>query len=221
MVESHMAGKINATVPVILTIVVGVIILCLGFALIAFGNSSSAYTEFSFFGQRFKSTSVGIAAIFIGGVMVVLTVRRAFKSLDHAVSSERDSTGDPEHRRLLSEQVKAQKEAHEYQRQKDLRESEPYFTWRDGSQTGEKMVCNYQNTGGPVKILEIISNPTCNIRWAPPRIERNQIGWVSFEDTVELSAQYRFQITYETAMGIQGIKTFYVKPRHGGTPQEE
>src|ERR1700680_3354956 len=101
-----MADKIKATAPVILTIVVGTIILCLGLALIAFGNHSDANTEFSFFGQKFKSTSVGIAAIFIGGVMVVLTVRRAFKSVDHAVSSETNPVGDPEHTRLLSEHGK-------------------------------------------------------------------------------------------------------------------
>lgn len=217
-----MTHKIRATTAVILTIVVGVIILCLGLALIAFGNNSEANTELSFFGQTFKSTNVGIAGIFIGGVIVVLTVRCAFKSLDHAVSSEGNSSISPEHMRLLSEQIALQREAREFQHERDRRRSEPVFAWRDGLQTREKMVCNFQNTGGPVKILAITSNPVCKLLWAPiPRIETNQLGWVSFENPDGLSLHFQFEISYQTTMGVQGIRRFQVNPRNDGVPREQ
>lgn len=216
-----MTHKIKATTTVILTMVVGVIILCLGLALIAFGNNSDANIELSFFGQTFKSTNVGIAGIFIGGVIVVLTVRRAFKSLDHAISSGANSSISSEHMHLLSEQIALQRETRECQREKDRRQSEPVFVWRDGLQTREKMVCNFQNTGGPVRILAITSNPSCNIRWAPiPRIETNQLGWVSFEDPERLSPDYQFEISYQTTMSVQGIGRFQVNPRNDGVPRE-
>lgn len=39
-------------------------------------------TEFSFFGQTFKSTDVGIAAIVIGAATIVLLVRKAIKTAE-------------------------------------------------------------------------------------------------------------------------------------------
>lgn len=105
-----MSEHIKATKPIFLTAVIGVFLLCVVLAVIAFRKDATGDTQFTFFGQSFKSTHVGIAAVFIAGVVVVLTIRRVFKSLDHAVSTESAGGGhDPEHTRLLAEHVKAQR----------------------------------------------------------------------------------------------------------------
>jgi hypothetical protein len=39
-------------------------------------------TEFSFFGQSFKSTHIGIAAIFLASALIVLNIRRVLKSVE-------------------------------------------------------------------------------------------------------------------------------------------
>jgi hypothetical protein len=79
------AGIIKAKTPVIITVVIGgyvsgLALAALGVYLVVTGDKGA--TEFSFFGQTFKSTSIGIAAIFLGAVCLVLLIRRALKSLD-------------------------------------------------------------------------------------------------------------------------------------------
>jgi hypothetical protein len=71
----------------------GLALACLGVVLIRFGSNGA--TEFSFFGQSFKSGNVGIAAIFIGGATIVLLIRRTLKSLDHVVRSESEPSNYP------------------------------------------------------------------------------------------------------------------------------
>lgn len=217
-----MPNHVKATRPIFLTTVIGVFVLCVVLALIAFRKDASGDTQFTFFGQSFKSTHVGIAAVFIAGVVVVLTVKRVFKSLDHAVSTE-SAVGrqDPEHTRLLTEQVKAQKEANEYRRQKDLRESQPCFVWRDGSQTKEKMVCNFQNTGNRIKVIGWSNRPPGGgMSIIPdPWIEHNQVGSVVFERLEGLHSYYEFEIRYLTNLEIEGVNKFYVELRKG-IPEE-
>jgi hypothetical protein len=209
--------------PIFLATIIGVFLLCVALAVIAFGKDAAGDTQFTFFGQNFRSTHVGIAAVFIAGVVVVLTIRRVFKSLDHAVTRESVGAGhDSEHTRLLAEQVKAQKEAHEYQRQKDLRETQPCFVWRDGSQTNEKMVCNFQNTGGRIKITGWSRRPPgSEMNVVPdPWIEHDQLGFVVFERSEGLHSYYEFEIRYVTDLGIEGSKKFYVEARNG-IPEEK
>lgn len=43
---------------------------------------STGETEFSFFGQSFKSTHVGIAAIFLASTIIVLNIRRVLRSIE-------------------------------------------------------------------------------------------------------------------------------------------
>jgi uncharacterized membrane protein len=58
----------------------GLMLAAFGVILVYLGSSGK--TEFTFFGQELKSTNVGIAAIFIGAVVIVLIVRRTLKSHD-------------------------------------------------------------------------------------------------------------------------------------------
>ena len=58
----------------------GTVLATLGVVLVVLGSRGE--TEFSFFGQAFKSQNVGIASFFLGAAMVVLNVRRILKSYD-------------------------------------------------------------------------------------------------------------------------------------------
>ncbi|MCC5935937.1 MAG: hypothetical protein JJU34_01525 [Lunatimonas sp.] len=71
-------------------IIYGTFIIGLGFALIGvwlvyFGASGE--TEIYFFGQNFKSVNVGISAVFIGGAIIVILIKRAFKSIDLGINN--------------------------------------------------------------------------------------------------------------------------------------
>lgn len=65
---------------VLLTFVVGLLLAIIGIFLVYLGASGD--TNFNFFGQEFKSTNTGIAAIFIGASLIVLNTRRLLTSLD-------------------------------------------------------------------------------------------------------------------------------------------
>jgi hypothetical protein len=218
-----MPEHVKSTRPILLFTQIGVLAFCLIIALTAFRQNASGETEFTFFGQSFKSTHIGIGALFICGVIIVLIVKRIFKSLDHAVSSENLSgSNDSEHTRLLAEQVKAQREATDYQRQKDHRESQPCFVWRGGSQTIGKMVCNFQNTGGRIKITGWGCRPPGGgIKVIPePWIDHNQQGAVVFERSEGLNAYYYFEIRFINSLGTPGEQRFYVE-LDNGTPEEQ
>jgi uncharacterized integral membrane protein len=62
------------------TFCIGALFAILGIVLVILGATGE--TEFSFFGQTFKSTNIGIAAFFLGAAIIVLNVRRVLKSLD-------------------------------------------------------------------------------------------------------------------------------------------
>lgn len=88
-VEHHpltfMAAIIKASTPVLLAITVGAFVTGLGFAGVGaylVYKGSSGDTEISLFGQSFKSTNVGIAAIFCAVVMIVLCIRRALHTIE-------------------------------------------------------------------------------------------------------------------------------------------
>ncbi len=65
---------------VLLTFAVGLLLAIIGIFLVYLGASGD--TNFNFFGQEFKSTNTGIAAIFIGASLIVLNTRRLLASLD-------------------------------------------------------------------------------------------------------------------------------------------
>ena len=58
----------------------GSLLSILGVVLVIIGATGD--TEFNLFGQSFKSANVGVAALFIGAVLVVLNVRRLLSSYD-------------------------------------------------------------------------------------------------------------------------------------------
>ena len=69
------------------TLIFGVIVctfalLIAGLGIWLISLKSSGKTEFELFGQKFFSENVGVSAIFIGAVILVLSVRRILKSMD-------------------------------------------------------------------------------------------------------------------------------------------
>ena len=66
----------------------GLLASALGVGLVILGSTGT--TEFTFFGQSFKSQNVGIAALFIGASVVVLNVRRILKAYEktHSATSK-------------------------------------------------------------------------------------------------------------------------------------
>ena len=88
-----MRNQVRATSPVLTLVILGgfvsgIIMAGLGIWLVYLG--ATGVTEFSFFGQTFKSANVGIAAIFLGAAVIVLLVRRALSSLDQAARPRSD-----------------------------------------------------------------------------------------------------------------------------------
>ena len=91
-----MPKLISATTPILRIVIIGAFVvgLALGVLGVVFVYLGAAGdTELTFFGQTFTSTNVGIAAVFLGGAMIVLVVRRALKSVDAAVGAESRSAG--------------------------------------------------------------------------------------------------------------------------------
>lgn len=75
-----------------LLILITIVLLVFGLASIAGGIwlvflKSEGPTEFILFGQTFKSQSVGIAAIFIGGVILYLGIRNVLKTIRHTTDT--------------------------------------------------------------------------------------------------------------------------------------
>lgn len=91
-----MARLIKETSSALRMIIIGAFFLtaifCMaGIWLVYLGANGS--TEFSFFGQTFKSTNVGIAALFLGAASAVLLLRRTLRTLDIAVNAESPAQG--------------------------------------------------------------------------------------------------------------------------------
>jgi uncharacterized membrane protein len=68
----------------IIGIFAGVVFGILGVALVYLG-SRDAESIVTLFGQEIKTSSVGVACIFIGAVTAIMTIRRTFNSLDEAI----------------------------------------------------------------------------------------------------------------------------------------
>jgi len=83
----QMSPPLRTATPLLKLVIIGGFVT--GIALAGFGVwlvylGATGRTEFSFFGQTFKSTNVGVTGIFLGAATIVLLVRRALKSLDQA-----------------------------------------------------------------------------------------------------------------------------------------
>jgi len=55
-------------------------------------TGSTGDTEFSFFGQSFKSTHVGIAAIFLASTIIVLNIRQVLKNIERIHQKNKNNT---------------------------------------------------------------------------------------------------------------------------------
>ena len=62
-----------------LTFLAGVVLAILGVVLIIFGDHGAS--ELSLFGAQIKTGSIGVAAIFIGAVLIILNTRALLKAL--------------------------------------------------------------------------------------------------------------------------------------------
>lgn len=86
-----MPSLIRGSTPILCLVFIGAYVVgfglaALGIVLVYLGSTGS--TQFSFFGQSFSSTNVGIPAVFLGAATVVLLIRRALKSVDTAIMGE-------------------------------------------------------------------------------------------------------------------------------------
>ena len=93
-----MAILIRAASPtwrliIVSTSVLGGILLVGGILLAIIG--SSAQTTITFFGNKFTSTSIGVAMAFLGAVLVAVTIRRVLQSIDKI--TENDNPDDSHH----------------------------------------------------------------------------------------------------------------------------
>ncbi len=68
------------TLVLYLTSIFGILLLAAGIILVYRGATGA--TEFSFLGQTFKSTNAGIAAFFMGAVLIAVNFRRVLTSLE-------------------------------------------------------------------------------------------------------------------------------------------
>lgn len=78
--EVHTQFKKQTLIFGIIVSIISLIICLLGIWLVYL--KASGRTHFNLFGQSFNSDNVGIAAIFIGAVALIFSLRRTFKSLD-------------------------------------------------------------------------------------------------------------------------------------------
>jgi len=86
-----MPQLIRATSTTLRLVIIGAFVLAAVFVgagiwLVYLGATGD--TKFTFFGQTFGSTNVGIAALFLGAVTVVLLLRRSLSTLDSVVRTE-------------------------------------------------------------------------------------------------------------------------------------
>ena len=93
--------------PLLKVIIYGTFIIGLGFAFIGVWLvylGATGQTEYNFFGQSFKSVNVGISSVFIGGVIIIILIKRAFKTIDLGISNTK--TENDELDTLSEKQIK-------------------------------------------------------------------------------------------------------------------
>ncbi|WP_406269208.1 hypothetical protein OHT93_15905 [Streptomyces sp. NBC_00191] len=86
-----MARLVEASRSIYLVVIVACVTVVLGITAAAIyfvSSGATGDTLLKLFGQRFESANVGIAAIFVGGVVLVMVIRRIMRSLDHTVATE-------------------------------------------------------------------------------------------------------------------------------------
>jgi hypothetical protein len=87
----YFMATVKEVTPLIITIIILFFILAI-FIILTGGyltfQGQTADTELEFFGQSMKSSNIGIAAIFIGAVMMVLLTTRALKTFDRTLEAE-------------------------------------------------------------------------------------------------------------------------------------
>lgn len=80
-----MSDLIKDNRPILIIITIGTFALALAigiFGVVLVYKGATGDTEFTFFGHTFKSTNVGISALFLAAAMTVLLIRRTLKSVD-------------------------------------------------------------------------------------------------------------------------------------------
>jgi uncharacterized membrane protein len=65
----------------VLGVIAGLAFAAMGVWLVI-GSGESGESEIKFLGQEIKTTSVGVASIFIGATTAIMTIRRVLKSFD-------------------------------------------------------------------------------------------------------------------------------------------
>jgi hypothetical protein len=155
------------------------------------------------------------------GLLTELQVRMVERDRTRESTITAAPVTEESHLQILTEHAKALLDAQRYQREKDDRESQPLFIWRDGSQTKERMVCNFQNIGGRIRIQHLAFHAAGRMSVVPmPWLDRNQLGSVVFEHAGGLSEYFQFEITYQTSLGKDETKRFSVRLKDG-KPEEE
>ncbi len=85
-----MAALVRAATPILAIMTIASLVVALsliggGVALVWLHETGA--TEFTMFGNTFKSASVGVTGIFCGAVLGVILLRRAYNSVDKIISS--------------------------------------------------------------------------------------------------------------------------------------
>ena len=84
-----MTAILEKATPLLKIIIYGAFFIGISFALIGVWLvylGFTGLTEFNLLGQSFKSVNVGIGGVFIGGVVVSLTLRRAFQTIESGMN---------------------------------------------------------------------------------------------------------------------------------------
>ena len=92
-----MFDLIKGIQPILLTIAVGTFLLALAigfFGVVLIYLGSTGETTFSFFGQTFESTNVGIGALFLAAALEVLVIIRMLKTVEHTTRRQAEVSQD-------------------------------------------------------------------------------------------------------------------------------
>jgi hypothetical protein len=100
-----MANTLQDASPLLKTMVIGALIVGVVFGGIGVWLAflgATGETEVNFLGQSFKSLNVGIASVFIGGVIAAMTLRRAFRTIELGMNQAAADASTPRVGRAVS-----------------------------------------------------------------------------------------------------------------------